>query len=123
MTPSWALTITLFLARPQREPPIAHGEQATATKAFDVASAKVSTGTGSAGYPRTVTIPDPNRVSARNACLRLLIEFAYNVRDFQVSGPDWLDSIRYDIEAKVDTSADLRVMLQKLLIGLLCRDF
>jgi uncharacterized protein (TIGR03435 family) len=98
---------------------VAYGQNTPANQAFEVASVKVSTGIGAAGYPRTVNIPDPNRVSARNASLRLLIEFAYDVRDFQIAGAEWVDSIRYDVEAKADrarTSAELRHMLQQLLL-------
>jgi len=60
---------------------VAYGQESPANQAFEVASVKVATGTGVAGYPRIVNIPDPNRVSARNASLRLLIEFAFDVRD------------------------------------------
>ena len=42
-----------------------------------------------------------------NATLRTLITFAYNIRDFELSGgPDWLDTEHYDILAKA--SSDLK---------------
>jgi uncharacterized protein (TIGR03435 family) len=49
----------------------------------------------------------------------MLIMFAYDVKDFQVSGgPGWADSEAYDIVAKAEgnaTRAQLRLMLQALL--------
>jgi len=59
------------------------------------------------------------RFVARNSSLESLIAFAYQIDNFQFSGaPDWLDSERYDIEAKASedlTSASMRPMLQALL--------
>lgn len=56
---------------------------------------------------------------ARNSSLESLIAFAYQIDNFQFSGaPDWLDSERYDIEAKASedlTSASMRPRLQALL--------
>jgi uncharacterized protein (TIGR03435 family) len=43
------------------------------------------------------------RYRATNAPLRLLIQVAYKVQDFQIIGaPAWIDSERYDIEAKAE---------------------
>jgi uncharacterized protein (TIGR03435 family) len=53
-----------------------------------------------------------------NLSLHRLIERAYNVKPPQVSGPDWLDSVRVDIAAKYppDTSdSDHALMLRALL--------
>jgi uncharacterized protein (TIGR03435 family) len=54
----------------------------------------------------------------RNATLSDCIQWAYNVQSFQVSGPGWIDSERYDISARAGnaaTSTQLRPMLQTLL--------
>src|SRR5690349_20813815 len=65
--------------------------------------------------------PLPGRVSAENVTLKLLIGEAYHVQDFQISGgPRWAAIDRFDVEAKVEGSAqpaprELRTMLQKLL--------
>jgi uncharacterized protein (TIGR03435 family) len=63
--------------------------------------------------------PLPGRMSAENVTLKLLIGEAYNVHDFQISGgPNWIDSDRYDVEAKADGDPgrkQLRAMLQTLL--------
>src|SRR5579872_6292521 len=57
--------------------------------------------------------PDPGRCTPSNVTAKMLIQTAYNVKDFQVSGgPSWINSERFDIEAKVDDS--LAEQLQKL---------
>jgi uncharacterized protein (TIGR03435 family) len=60
------------------------------------------------------------RYSATNTPLRLLIQVAYHVQEFQIIGaPSWIDSERYDIEgkAKADLSSDQRAspLLQALI--------
>ncbi len=59
------------------------------------------------------------RFDADNVWLRFLIEYAWDVRDFQLSGgPGWAASDRYDIRAAKPASAGLaetRLMLQTLL--------
>jgi uncharacterized protein (TIGR03435 family) len=85
--------------------------------AFDAASIKPAQ-PGARGYSIR---PLPGRVSAENVTLKLLIAEAYAVHDFQVSGgPKWIDSDRYDVEAKAAGDAppsrkQLRAMLQNLL--------
>jgi uncharacterized protein (TIGR03435 family) len=52
------------------------------------------------------------------APLRVLIMRAYDVQTFQVSGPSWMDSQRFDVIAKVPdgaTKEDAQIMLQNLL--------
>lgn len=47
----------------------------------------------------------PDGLSAIGVPAKFLIEFAYNIKDFQVSGgPGWIDSEKYDIDAKMDES-------------------
>ena len=58
------------------------------------------------------------RVIAENAPLRRIISRAFNLTDDRVSGPDWLDSTCYDIQAKAPGAVpdpDLMQMLQSLL--------
>lgn len=55
----------------------------------------------------------PGMFSATGVSAKLLITYAYNVQPFQLSGgPSWLDSEKYDIEAKEEDS--LNEELQKL---------
>src|SRR5207249_10978526 len=88
----------------------------TKPPAFEVASIKPNT----SGVPMVALQPAPGgRLNVTNGTLRMLIRFAYNVDDVQISGgPSWMDSDRYDIVAKGEGNATLdqiRVMLQTLL--------
>ena len=61
------------------------------------------------------------RFDLRGIPVRLLIQQAYNVRDFQITGgPSWMGSDRFDIAAKAETDENLpidavRPMFQSLL--------
>jgi len=89
---------------------------------FEVATVKVAppvTGPvmmGGRGGPGS---RDPGRFSTTNLPLKMLLARAYGVKDYQVSGPSWLDTERFDITAKVPegtTPEQFNVMLQNLLI-------
>lgn len=60
----------------------------------------------------------PNRAEYLYMNLKSLIVYAYQVKPYQVSGPDWLEQQRFDIVAKYPagaTRADAPQMLQSLL--------
>jgi uncharacterized protein (TIGR03435 family) len=85
--------------------------QSTSGPTFEVASVKVSLpptpGTpvfyGPArGGPGT---PDPSQITWTNATLKGVLTIAYDVKDYQISGPGWLDTERYDILVKVPAGA------------------
>lgn len=61
----------------------------------------------------------PHRFEAQNTPVRFLIQFAWNIQDFQISGaPSWARSDHYDIEAVAGENANTeqhRLMLQALL--------
>ena len=62
---------------------------------------------------------DPARFTMTNMPLRLLVARAWDVKDYQVQGPGWMDSERFDIVAKVPpgtTKEQFNVMYQNLLI-------
>jgi bla regulator protein blaR1 len=85
-----------------------------------VASIKRSPPAGGEGRQTTgFQIPGGGRLNSMNTPLRMLITFAYNVKDFQLSGgPGWANSETYDITAKAAGNAtpeQLRAMLQTLL--------
>jgi uncharacterized protein (TIGR03435 family) len=68
--------------------------------------------------PGMIPMDDPGRVRLENWVLLDLIAAAYSVRATQVSGPAWLSSQRFDIEAKVPdgtSKEELNAMLQSLL--------
>jgi uncharacterized protein (TIGR03435 family) len=87
-----------------------------ASAQFEVASVKLHP-----GFDRPVSIgsPSPGRFRAENVWLRFLIQMAWNVKDFQVSGgPAWAASDRFDISAETPANArfeEMRPMLQTLL--------
>lgn len=60
----------------------------------------------------------PGRIAYRLTPLKFIVQRAYKVQDLEVSGPDWLSSERFNIDAKIpdgDSNADLPAMLQTLL--------
>jgi uncharacterized protein (TIGR03435 family) len=60
----------------------------------------------------------PGVLTIRNASLSSCIKWAYLVKDYQISGPAWLNEERYDITAKAAGPArldELRRMLRMLL--------
>jgi uncharacterized protein (TIGR03435 family) len=88
--------------------------RASSPLTFEVASVKRSQTGGS----RTRVGTDPGRLTIRNASLKFCIGWAYGLKDYQISGPGWLDSERFDIVAKAEHGAledRLRLMLQALL--------
>jgi len=88
--------------------------------AFDAASVKpnVTHEANAEGRPRSSIKATPGYLAIQNASLSQCIQWAYNVQAFQVSGPAWMESERYDISAKSSgpaPEAQLRLMLQTLL--------
>jgi uncharacterized protein (TIGR03435 family) len=61
---------------------------------------------------------DPGQITYTNVTLHNVLLRAYDIQTFQLTGPDWLQSRKYDISAKVPpgtTKAQFGPMLQKLL--------
>ena len=59
----------------------------------------------------------PGGVAMNGVSLRTVILTAYGVRDYQLSGPTWMDTERYDILAKADAAVatgQIKLMLQGL---------
>src|SRR5579871_4759775 len=84
---------------------------------FDVASIKPMDLVGE-GRGREAINVDPVTLNLRNVTLSSAIQWAYNVKYFQVSGPGWIDDKRYEISAKSAKpagEAEMRAMLQALL--------
>lgn len=103
---------------------LVHAQQQSAPRpAFEVASIKP--GDPNSQMFRIGSMPG-GRFAANNASLKMLIQTAYDVRSHQISGgPNWLDSAKYDIDAKPDSATpipagpaggpQMRLMLQSLL--------
>ncbi|HVW08044.1 MAG TPA: TIGR03435 family protein [Bryobacteraceae bacterium] len=61
---------------------------------------------------------DPTRITFTNATLAQFVTRAYNIKNYQLSAPDWLNQERFDLEAKIPTGAtkeQANIMLQNLL--------
>jgi len=81
---------------------------------FEVASIKPDK-SGDGGWIFTY---GNGRLTASNASLWDSIRFAYGVKDYQIRGPSWLKSEKYDINAKAESNAQddqIMRMLQALL--------
>jgi bla regulator protein blaR1 len=108
-----------FVAGLINTPPIHAQSQTTpiSQPVFEVASVRRS-------QPSSGPIPvgidtEPGKLTAQNDTLKDLIRAAYGVREYQISGPEWLNSERYDIVAKAAQPvghAQLMQMLQSLLV-------
>jgi uncharacterized protein (TIGR03435 family) len=92
---------------------------AAEAQSFEVASIKRSAPASGDRQFTGVGTPGGGRLNTFGTSLRMLITFAYNVKDYQLSGgPGWANSEIYDIVAKAPENAALprlRVMLQTLL--------
>jgi uncharacterized protein (TIGR03435 family) len=70
---------------------------------------------GPSGGPGT---KDPGRIHYPYTSLKNLLMNAYDVKNFQITGPDWLDKQMFDVQATMPpetTKEQFKVMLQNLL--------
>jgi uncharacterized protein (TIGR03435 family) len=70
---------------------------------------------GPSGGPGT---KDPGRISYPYMPLKQILMIAYDVKNYQITGPGWLDTERFDISATMPpdtTKEQFHVMLQNLL--------
>ena len=85
-----------------------------ALPAFEVASIKPRT-----GEPAGNSSSSPDRFNNSDATLAALIQYAFDVEDFQViGGPDWVRSHRFDVSAKAPgerSQDEMRLMVRRLL--------
>jgi uncharacterized protein (TIGR03435 family) len=82
--------------------------------AYEAASVKLNTSGGGG----STSNGSKGQVLMVNQTLKRLIERAYTVKPFQVSGPDWMENIRFDIAAKYppDTKSDDRPLMLRTLL-------
>ncbi len=102
---------------------LAQSNTPSAKLEFEVASVKPAAPqadgrvfVGRQGGPGT---PDPGRVTYTNVSLKNLITMAYDLKPYQVTGPDWLETERFDIQAKLPqgaTKEQANIMMQNLLV-------
>lgn len=94
--------------------------QTTTTPPFDVSSVRQVHLTAKTGEEegRPSFKMAANGLTFHNSNLRDCIQWAYHVQDAQLSGPEWLNTEKYDIVAKTENPVSedqLRLMLQRLL--------
>src|SRR3954451_4708587 len=99
--------------------PVALLAQATGGIQFEVASVKrVHDGPPPGDIAKNLD-PSPGHLTMRNVPLRHALLWAYDLKDYQVSGPEWIKGDeRYDIVAKAAgpvPESQVRLMLQRLL--------
>lgn len=74
---------------------------------------------GATDPPGTIRMPDPGRVTLRKISLLSLAAMAYRTPRIQVSGPAWMDSVLFDVDAKVPPGTpkgQVNEMLQSFLV-------
>jgi len=79
---------------------VAFGQLAPGNVTFEVASIKPAA-PSPPGRMRIGMNSDAGMLRYINVSLKDCIRVAYRVKDFQVKGPDWIDSARFDILAKL----------------------
>ena len=109
------LLATAALAAPGQEAAAATEPQ---FEAASIKQAEATTYRPTSGFLRTCRAPDPGRFTCSGSSLWELVIDAYGVKSYQVSGPDWMNTLRFDIVAKVPAGAtpeQLKIMLRRLL--------
>lgn len=110
-----ALALTGILALAQTKPAF---EVASIRPAAPLDMAKMIASVQAGQTPKVGPHVDAGRAEYTYMALRELIGLAYNVKPYQITGPDWLASQRFDILAKLPDGAskdDAPKMLQTLL--------
>jgi uncharacterized protein (TIGR03435 family) len=95
---------------------LAHGQEKPSRLTFDVAAIRPAQPADRGGIK---PMPGGDGYLVQNMPVKIMISLMYKVPTRQILGaPDWLDSDRYDIQAKADHAYsvdDLHVMFQNLL--------
>jgi uncharacterized protein (TIGR03435 family) len=117
---AFALLMTLASPGLRAQSPVTPGP-ATPPLRFEVASVKRTTTNDGRG---SFISPAPGgRFVATSASLRHIIQVVYGVPPYALlGGPDWLDSTRYDIEAKAATDLPM-TQIYSMVRGLLAERF
>ena len=100
---------------------LAHAQAPAARPEFEVASVKPNT----SGQPmvRIMAPPGSATISTTNTALKMLITYAYKVRNYEILGSQgWMDTERYDISAKVPAGAKPTAEQNQLMMQALLED-
>ena len=81
----------------------------TAAPVFDVAAIRVNNSDHTA-RSHIYSSPNDGEFKAINVPMKMLLQFAFGLPETRIlEGPDWLNSIKFDVEAKADSAADDRM--------------
>jgi uncharacterized protein (TIGR03435 family) len=90
-------------------PSPAAAQPAPAEPAFDVAAIRENHSDHTA-RSHIVSSPSDGHLTVMNVPMKMLLQFAFALPETRIlGGPDWLNSIKFDIEAKSDSSVDDRL--------------
>ena len=100
-----------------------HAQTVAPQPQFEVASIRPSAPATPGGVTRVMAngglgTKDPGLFTCQNYSLANLITSAYSLDHYQLSGPDWLTTLKFDITARVPEGAtrnQFKLMLQNLL--------
>jgi uncharacterized protein (TIGR03435 family) len=92
---------------------------------FEVGTVKVSRPQSVGTFGMVTILPGARNgvFEARNVTMKMLLAFAYDVMQVQISGPDWLDKNHYDIKAKVPDDAASRSEVREMVRQFLAERF
>src|SRR5262245_2354664 len=99
---------------------LAPGQPMLALPTFDTASVRIHKAESIEEVRNGPWIqPSPGGVTMRNAKLLWCLSWAFDAKDWLISGPEWINSERYDIVAKTERAvpvAQLKLMSRTLLV-------
>ena len=96
----------------------AWAQPATPPLSFEVASLKPSAPNVDGRVMRRMAggpgSSDPGTLTFNNVTVKILVTNAYNLKDYQVEGPEWIDSLGFDLIAKLPPNTNRDQMAQML---------
>jgi uncharacterized protein (TIGR03435 family) len=96
-------------ANSAQSPAVTNANPAAAEPAFDVAAIRENHSDHTA-RSHIVSSPTDGHLTVINVPMKMLLQFAFALPETRIlGGPDWLSSIKFDIEAKSDSSVDDRL--------------
>ncbi len=104
-------TVVLFVSalRVRAQTPIVDEPGYTPTLTFDVAIIRLSPPPDSNFHVVVSSPPHSSRFEAKNLPMKALLQIAYGYDAPVVGGPDWVGTTFYDLQARSDEAADMRL--------------
>jgi uncharacterized protein (TIGR03435 family) len=113
VTVFWFFSVGFLVASVLRSQPVPADRSE-----FEVASVKITGSSRVRGMRGGPGSSDPEQITYSGVPIKEVLKRAYGVRTYQLAGPDWLDTVLYDISAKIaagTTAEQFQIMLQNLL--------